>query len=238
MKQRQTCRVDHALTPCTPPSSLHRIDHLLMRDLVPVRLRQGRDTCTAADQPPTQEKHNKNQRHTSQIPHHILSLPKIHLLYPTSASQSPRPRTQIPTQQIPHLQLHILHQLPHIHNMAPIILHRHILLDLPRHIPTKIHIPQPLTPRAQMQYNRTRKLVVRRPRAINRLKNMYGVPTAPALPLGRTYKPLTDLALPRSLASKKWKASTLGETLLFFNSTTPANPSSRSQKYTLLTPPS
>lgn len=119
--------------------------------------------------------------------------------------------------------------------MARIVLHRHILLNLPRHVPTKIHIPQALIARAQVQYDRTRKLVMRRPPAVDRLENMYGVPPSPTLAGRCGYNPL--ISPHARVIQKRGKLNPVGE-VLFFNNTTPANPSSRSQKYTLLTPPS
>lgn len=61
--------------------------------------------------------------------------------------------------------------------MARIVQDRHILFDLSRHIPAEIHVPQSLALGAQMQYHRTRKLVMCRPYAVNGLKNMYRVPS-------------------------------------------------------------
>ena len=73
-----------------------------MRTLLPIRLRQ--------------------RRQTPQIPHHILRLPKVHLL-----------------QQIPHLQLHILYQFPNVSDMASVVVNCEVGFDLPRHVAAEVH---------------------------------------------------------------------------------------------------
>lgn len=85
------------------------------------------------------------------------------------------------TKEVPQLKLHILDHLPQIRNMTRIVLHRQILLDLPRHIPAQIHLAQTLIPHAQMQDDRTRQLIMGRSRPVDGFEDVYRVPDAFAL---------------------------------------------------------
>jgi hypothetical protein len=64
------------------------------------------------------------------------------------------------TKQIPHPQLHILNQSAHIRDVAGIRLNRQISLHLPGHVPTQVHLAEPLILVGEVQDNRAGELVV------------------------------------------------------------------------------
>ncbi len=78
---------------------------------------------------------------TSKVAHDILRFAEIYLFWKTSVCII-RYHNPIPTQQISHLQFHILNQFANIDNVTRIVLYRHVLLDLSCHVPTQIHISQ------------------------------------------------------------------------------------------------
>ena len=57
--------------------------------------------------------------------------------------------------------------------MALVSINWKILLDLSRHVPTEIHTSQILALSAQIQYDRTRKLVMGRPSPFGGFEDMY-----------------------------------------------------------------
>ena len=90
--------------------------------------------------------------YTPQVTHHILGLPKVHLL-----------------QQIPHPRLHILDHPPNIDNMPLLHLRlpqpsqRQILLRLPRQIPRQLQTLHARTLQSQIENDRRSQLILRRP---------------------------------------------------------------------------
>ena len=56
--------------------------------------------------------------------------------------------------------------------MACVVCHRHVLLDLPCHIPTEVHVSQNGVGRAQVKDDRAGQFVMRDPTSINGFENV------------------------------------------------------------------
>lgn len=82
------------------------------------------------------------------------------------------------TQQIPHLQLHILNQLSNIRDMCLISLDRHIRLDLSSHVARKIQTTQHIALCAEVQDDGGSELVLCGAPALGGFEHVDAVPGA------------------------------------------------------------
>lgn len=130
------------------------------------------------------------------------------------------------TEQVPHFQLHIFNQSTDVGDMARVRLNGQIGLHLPGHVAAEVHRSQGLCLAGQVQDDRARQFVVRHAGAVRRLEDVDAVPRAGALRAGGD-------------TCRNQRIVSFAETKVFemierhgpfFSKTTPANPSSRSQK--------
>ena len=94
------------------------------------------------------------------------------------------------TQEIPHLQLHLLHQFADVANVVTLragrrVLHREVVLNLAGHVAGKIHLPQPLPGADHVQDHGAGELVVARAGAVDGLKDVDTIPRPSRLWAGR-----------------------------------------------------
>lgn len=85
------------------------------------------------------------------------------------------------TQQVAHLQLHILHHLSDVGDVRSVIIHRHILLHLTDHVSTEVQRSKVIAVSAEVQDDGAGELVVGGAGAVKRLEDVYAVPTTGGL---------------------------------------------------------
>lgn len=110
------------------------------------------------------------------------------------------------------------------------LLDREISLDLAGHVTAQVHVAESVTLVSEVEDNSASKLVVGGSGAVSRLENVNAIPFAGALGTGSDTWNITNQPEFISLA---WDTPWDPEIILilpFFRRTTPANPSSKSQK--------
>lgn len=88
------------------------------------------------------------------------------------------------TQQVPHLQFHILNQPPDIGNVTRIRLNGQISLNLTGHVTAQVHLTKGISLVSQVQNHCAGKLVVGHAGAVSSLEDVNAVPFARTLGTG------------------------------------------------------
>jgi hypothetical protein len=88
------------------------------------------------------------------------------------------------TQEIPHLELHILDQLANVGDVVALcVVDGHITLHLSRHVARQVHLAQIVAARDHVEDDSRGEFVVAGARAIDSFKHVDGVPCS------RTFRP-------------------------------------------------
>lgn len=119
--------------------------------------------------------------------------------------------------------------------MARVRLDRQVNLNLAGHVTAQVRLTESLALAGEVEDDRAGEFVVGHTSPVGSLEDVDAVPFAGALGAGGNpwRSEVLVFAVARSFARLK-----SGMYIPFFSRITPANPSSRSQKYTLPTPPS
>lgn len=120
---------------------------------------------------------------TSKITNNVLGLAEVDLLClgVSYSSRSVEPLVSTLTQQVAHLQLHILNHLANVGDMRSVVIHGHVLLHLPDHVSAQIERSKVIAIGAEVQDDSAGELVVGCAGTIESLEDVYAVPAAGSL---------------------------------------------------------